>query len=1015
MDLPMGLVSALETGNCVLFIGAGVGHHARDPRGESAPDGRTLAASLASAFGIDAGEVPDLAKVSELVERRKGRLELIAFLQKALGQLEPDSDLQWLMSLTWRAIFTTNYDGLLERCYELNPNPTQNPVSIGVNSEAQEFDPNFQVPIYHLHGSLLSESAKDAILITQQDYALFRARRMMLFDLFKSSYATSTILYFGYSNDDPNWREITAELRAQFAPSTPPTGYRLVPDTPNIDREILEGQGIFTLDGRLSDLRDEVEARLGDLRVEPRKLQALSRRVSPDLIDLFNDSPAPVIRLLNSWEYVNQAPFDEEPNTKEFLQGNRANWALIGQGINFQRDLEEPLVEALLDFATDPKPRSHAEIVLAPAGYGLSTLLMATTAWFARNRVGTALFLRPGRRILEADVEFAITSLPNQPVVFFVDNAADHERDIVTANALIRMRGRPGFILMAERLNEWRQTHSALTPVEHELTPLSDVEIDALIARLDELGALGQLKPLSPSLRISSIKYRNQKDLLVTMREATEGRAFDAIIEDEYRGIDSLIGQELYALASIFSRIRALARDGLCADVLGVSLADLYREPAESTEGIVIFDVIDESRGIYAARTRHHVIADIVWRRCVGEALHERLLLQVLGALNLTYGADAKAFEAFTRDDDAVDMLKGLDAKIRFFESATRKSPRNAYVRQHYARMLRREGKYELALGQIQEAIDMSPRARVLYHTRGLILRDLALNAPSEDVARRRLAQSEDSLRATINMARRDDYGYSALATLYLDWARRASSDEAIQYITKAQEVLFEGLSVVRQRESLYIVMSDIERYLGDEPRRIAALERALAEAPQSPVARYLLGTVLLARGRVEEAVAVLTEGVRLHPEDSRIATRCAIAMYRNKADIAQCIAVLNLASNTGMSDPYYISVMGGMLVLKGDLSEAERIWTSARKRDFTATERDRTYFVPVESEASGWMSGRVARAGALFMFVDVAGYPNVFCSSKQVAGRKFERDQRVEVRIGFGARGVNAIGLRAV
>ena len=50
MDLPMGLVSALETGNCVLFIGAGVGHHARDPRGESAPDGRTLAASSSIGF-----------------------------------------------------------------------------------------------------------------------------------------------------------------------------------------------------------------------------------------------------------------------------------------------------------------------------------------------------------------------------------------------------------------------------------------------------------------------------------------------------------------------------------------------------------------------------------------------------------------------------------------------------------------------------------------------------------------------------------------------------------------------------------------------------------------------------------------------------------------------------------------------------------------------------------------------------------------------------------------------------
>jgi tetratricopeptide (TPR) repeat protein len=1014
VDLPMGLVRALETGNCVLFIGAGAGHHAHGPDGSPAPDGRGLALALASTFGIEAGGTLDLAKISEVVQRRKGRLELVAFLEKKLEHLEPDADLRWLMSRTWRAIFTTNYDGVLERCYELDPNPTQTPVSIGVNSEVQDFDPNFQVPIYHLHGSLLTEQAKDAIIITEQDYAIFRAQQQMLFELLKSSYASSTILYFGYSNDDPNWREITSELRSQFAPSFPPIGYRLVPETPNLDREILEGQRIFTLDGYLQDFRAEVDAQLGDIRVEPRKLQALSERVPPELLDLFNDNPAAVLRLLNSWEYVNQAPFDAEANTKEFLQGNRANWALVGNGQSFQRDLEQPLVESLYDFATDPKPRTRSEIILAPAGYGLTTLLMAVTAWFARSRSGTALFLRPGGKLLEADVEFAIRYLPNQPVIFFIDDAAEHERDAAAAVNLAKSLKQPAFFMMAERLNEWRQTHSAIAAVEHELEPLSDNEIYALIDRLEGLNALGQLKYLSSALRISSIKYRNKKDLLVTMREVTEGRAFDGIIEDEYFNIYSDIGKELYALVAIFSRCRALARDGLCSEVLNINLADLYGEPTKSTEGIVFFEAVDESRGIEAARTRHHVIADIVWRRCVSPSMHEHLLLRALDSLNLTYRVDARAFERFTRDDDAVDVLRGLDAKIRFFETAIRKSPYDAFVRQHYARMLRRERKYDLALGQIQEAIEMNPRARVLHHTKGIILRDLALEAPSDDIARRRLTQSEDSLRATINMAPKDDYGYSDLARLYLDWARKASSDESIRYVAKAQEVVFEGLRLARERESLYIAMSDIERYLGDEPARLQSLEKAVREAPRSPVARYLLGSVLLKQGRVAEAVSVLSEGITQDPEHPRMAINCAIAMYRNKQSFDECLAVLNLARNVGMSDPYYVSVLAGMLVLKGNLSDAAELWTRARQHHFAISERDRPFFIPTDLGHSGWVAGRVAHVGPSFMFVKVAGYPDVYCASRRIGGQKFSSEQRVDVKIGFSARGATAVDLRA-
>jgi hypothetical protein len=106
-EIPLGLRHALEAGECVLFIGSGVGRHLKKPDGSEAPDGETLAKELASHFNIDSQEEYDLAKISKIAEIRKGRPDLMAFLRNRLSDLQPDSTMQWLCSIRWRAIFTT--------------------------------------------------------------------------------------------------------------------------------------------------------------------------------------------------------------------------------------------------------------------------------------------------------------------------------------------------------------------------------------------------------------------------------------------------------------------------------------------------------------------------------------------------------------------------------------------------------------------------------------------------------------------------------------------------------------------------------------------------------------------------------------------------------------------------------------------------------------------------------------------------------------------------------------------
>jgi hypothetical protein len=215
IEIPLGLRTALESGDCVLFIGAGIGKHLFDNAGNTCPDGPSLAKELADHFSIDTSGIYDLSKISRIIEIRKGRPELIAFIHKRLANCTPDKKFQWLCTIRWKAIYTTNYDNGIQRAYEMVSEPPQNPVTLTVTSDLVSYSPHFEVPVYHLHGTLFSANEPN-IIVTEDDYARFRERRRMLFELLKKDFATSPVLYIGYSNRDPNWNIVLAEISSEL-------------------------------------------------------------------------------------------------------------------------------------------------------------------------------------------------------------------------------------------------------------------------------------------------------------------------------------------------------------------------------------------------------------------------------------------------------------------------------------------------------------------------------------------------------------------------------------------------------------------------------------------------------------------------------------------------------------------------------------------------------------------------------------------------------------------------------
>ena len=177
-------------------------------------------------------------------------------------------------------------------------------------------------------------------------------------------------------------------------------------------------------------------------------------------------------------------------------------------------------------------------------------------------------------------------------------------------------------------------------------------------------------------MQFAAIKQRHNKELLVVMREATEGSNFDAIIESEYRGIgddDNVLARRLYLIVCCFYQHGAHIRADLLSRLGGIGIVEMYDLLNEQAEGVIIFDEID-ALGNYAARARHRTIAAVVWDRCGETSERDDILQQALSNLNLTYRIDKEAFEDFYRSDRLVDSLSTLEKRINYFKLLVEKT-----------------------------------------------------------------------------------------------------------------------------------------------------------------------------------------------------------------------------------------------------------------------------------------------------------------------------------------------------
>ncbi len=208
VHIPDELIDSMKKSECVLFVGAGLS--------EGLPQWKELVEPLKKELELLADkpgtslnvEPPIIASYYEVKFGREAlQKKIVSQLQKEVKLTETH---RTLSELPLKAIFTTNYDHLLEKALS-----TRKYVKIVKGKEAP-LAGHDQLPLIKMHGDIDDPST---IVITQGDYDNYTEKHRALITYILGFLISCNILFVGYSLKDSNFHTIYAQVKSLFGES----------------------------------------------------------------------------------------------------------------------------------------------------------------------------------------------------------------------------------------------------------------------------------------------------------------------------------------------------------------------------------------------------------------------------------------------------------------------------------------------------------------------------------------------------------------------------------------------------------------------------------------------------------------------------------------------------------------------------------------------------------------------------------------------------------------------------
>ncbi|WP_454063127.1 P-loop NTPase [Candidatus Nitrospira salsa] len=1030
MEIPSGLVPQVREGKVVLFLGAGASLKATNSQGQETPDGKALAELLANKFLGGSHKNSPLTQISEYAISEFDLITVQEYIREIFEDLQPTNAHKLMVQFVWRAIATTNFDRLIEKSYEQTSNAIQLPKPFIENGDRVDEKlrdlKSFQ--LLKLHGCITRTANSSCPLILSTDqYISYRSGRDRIFNRLYDLAFENTIVFIGYSLEDPDIRTILLEL--DKLGSSRPRYYFLSPSFDEIQRRHWDSRKITPIKGTfeefLKTLNSTIAPTLRGLAVlkTPEKLPIIENFRSNQTLSSNAEQFLEI-----DVEYVRSVVSTETISPPQFYKGFNPGWSAIEQNLDVRRKLTDTIIsDNILIQESDHRKDIELILIKAHAGAGKSVLLKRIAWDAAREYESICLYLKPQGSIVTAAIQ-EIINLCKKRIYLFIDDAADRAHELENLIRKIGPEGGQLTVVVAERINEWNISCLSLSPYVHnsyELEYLSKSEIEALLKLLETHRSLGTLEEIEIEKRREAFEERAGRQLLVALHEATLGRPFEEIIEDEYKNIVPLNAQLIYLTICTLNRLNVPVRAGIISRIHDIAFEDFQNRLFSPLEKIVYADYVHTIRD-YCYRARHPHIAEIVFERILRDK-EERFntYLKCFEALNIDYQADRQAFKKMMKGRALIELFPSHEMANNIYQRAIKYIGEEPYL-------LHQMGIYEMNRdnGDLHVCQDYLIRAKKVSPTDQMQAIDHSIAELSlrlADSARTTL-EREKFLAKACNIAKRlrrsnPSGGYShhtlvkaglkRLKALINDPSKEPAFEDIESIVKDIEGNLSEGLSKVSDPSHLLEAEAQLARLLQDSNRVLESLESAFKTNERNSNIGIRLARYYKHQDENEKAKNILERAINAKPNELRLNfeySKLLIEMEeRNKE-----LLLHHLRKSFLEGDQNYKAqrLFGRQLFINGEFDESRQVFRNLKEARLPPELKDQIVLPLKET-----FSGEVIRLEFTYCFISRDGFNDWIYAHKVNIGndkwKSFDIGLRVIFEIGFSMRGPSALNIR--
>jgi energy-coupling factor transporter ATP-binding protein EcfA2 len=635
-DSEKHLLRQLSNNQVVLFLGAGFSRGAKNMLGEDFPTGWGLGEKMWHFLSYNGNY--DSTPLAQMYQRfltagiKKN--EKSTFLETNLlsGDIPDFYDAYAIPH--WFKIYTINIDDILSRTFRKSGRPVDE-LRYPIDQYSERDQSLETTQVVYLHGQLPCEP--DEVIFSTQQYAKAQLSHQPLYGQFVYDYATLPTVFIGTELDEPLFEKYIEAREGKYGfRELRPKSYLITPNLSPVKADNLrDNYNVHHISGTAEDFANWIKSVKSELPVR----NDILKRTFPNLLsvvqyaDLAGVSRKTILQFAKAFNRVPKE-FTVENDRSGFLSGTSPRWNDIVRELDIPRSITSDVytcLESVLD-ADSKSDKVHLLSIIGYAGSGKSTLLKRLGIMLSQS--GRTVFLSYSDFIPKVHEIIDVLNVIDEQVVFLFDNAENAMSQLPSLiDSFNKELKNPPILVLGIRTNFSNRIDHFISPdtiirKDFRIPDLNDTEIHHLIEKLDEHNLLGILKGKSEHQRFKEFKYRANRQILIAMKEATNGKSFGDIISDEFYGIQPAEAQILCLCIALNTE---LGFTNSKQDLVGFS-------KASHIEALNYFETVLQGTIMWVGNgsrfmLRHRILADFMIRHCADPEMLKESYIRVLSIL----------------------------------------------------------------------------------------------------------------------------------------------------------------------------------------------------------------------------------------------------------------------------------------------------------------------------------------------------------------------------------------------